>query len=156
LTKEHNSDTVIYYSEEAFMKKIGFLLVIAFAALGVVSAQGWGSPWGGMAQPVTVEGTLQLQNGQIALSTGNAVYFVPALTRYVGFIDGLKEGARVSVSGYASGNVLQAAQITVSGRAYDLLANNFGGYGAGCGCGYCYGQVSFNSGRGGWGMRGFR
>jgi hypothetical protein len=137
------------------MKKISFLLLIAFVAVGVVSAQNWGNPWGGRAQSVTVEGTLQLQNGQIALSSGNAVYFVPALTQYIGFIDGIKEGARVSVSGYAFGNVLQAEQITISGKSYGMLANNFGGYGAGCGCGYCYGPASFNSGCGGWGRRGW-
>jgi hypothetical protein len=97
------------------MKKLIFVLVIAFLAIGVVSAQNWG-----IGQSVTVEGTLKLQNGQIALSAGNTLYFVPVLNRYVGFIDGLKEDARVSVSGYASGNVLQAAQVTINGKSYDF------------------------------------
>jgi hypothetical protein len=139
-----------------FMKKTSLLLAIAFLSIGVVSAQNWGNPWGGTAQAVNIEGTLELQNGQIAVSTGNAFYFVPALTRYIGFIDGIKEGARVSVSGYAYGNVLQVAKITISGKSYDLLANNSGGYGAGCGCGgYCYGPVSSSGGRGDFGRRGW-
>ena len=125
------------------MKKLGFVLVIAFLAISGISAQNWGN-----SQSITVEGTLQLQNGQIAVSTGNAVYFVPELERYVGFIDGLREGARVSVAGDASGNYLQLVQMTLNGKSYDFQANNFAqGYGRG----YCAGR---GGGRGGWGMRG--
>ena len=131
------------------MKKIGFVLVIAFAAIGGISAQNWDN-----SRSITIEGTLQLQNGQIAVSTGNAVYFVPELERYVGFIDGLKEGARVSVAGYASGNYLQPVQMTFNGKSYDFQTNNFAqGYG-GYGRGYCSGPGFAGGGRGGWGMRG--
>jgi hypothetical protein len=118
------------------MKKVIFVLIIGILAVGTISAQVWG------AQSVTVEGTLQLQNGQIAVATGNAVYFVPVLTQYIGFIEGLREGARVTVLGYASGNVLQAAQVTINGKTYDFptrgySTGNANGYG-GCG-GWCYG-----------------
>ena len=132
------------------MKKPGFVLVIAFVAIGGISAQNWGN-----SQSITIEGTLQLQNGQVAVSTENAVYFVPELGRYVGFIDGLREGARVSVAGYASGNYLQLVQMTLNGKSYDFLTNNFAqGYG-GCGRGYCSGPAGFSGGgRGGWGRRG--
>jgi hypothetical protein len=135
------------------MKKIGFLLVIAFMAIGAAFAQNWGNPWGA-AQSVTVEGTLQLQNGQIAVLTGSTFYFVPVLNRYVGFIEGLKEGARISVSGYASGNVLQVSQVTINGKSYDFTpgvpgASGYAGYGW-CG-GACYG--GFDSSRGGRGRR---
>ena len=132
------------------MKKLCFILVIAFVATGGISAQNWGN-----SRSITIEGTLQLQNGQIAVSTGNAVYFVPELGRYVGFIDGFREGARVSVSGYASGNYLQPVQMTLNGKSYDLRTNNFAqGYG-GYGRGYCAGPAGFGGGgRGGWGMRG--
>jgi hypothetical protein len=139
------------------MKRLGFVLVIAFLAIGAVSAQGWGNQ--GIAQSVTVEGTLQLQNGQIALATGNAVYFVPVLNRYIGFIDGLREGARVSVVGYASGNVLQATQATINGKPYDFPAPGYGNaasgyanYGPGSCGGGCYGSGGFTSG-GGMGRR---
>ena len=113
------------------MKKIGLALAIALLAIGTVSAQGWGN-WGGASQTtVTVEGTLQLQNGQIAVSSGNATFFVPMLGRYVGFVEGLREGARVSVVGYASGNFLQPVQFTIDGRTYDLLPAGpaYGGFG---------------------------
>jgi hypothetical protein len=137
------------------MKKTGFVLVIAFIAIGTISAQNWGNQRGYdqsiNAEAITVEGTLQLQNGQIALSAGNAVYFVPALNRYIGFIDGLKEGASVSISGYASGSFLQPAQLTIDGKSYNFQMNNFTqGYG-GYGRGYCSGYAGFSGGRG---MRG--
>jgi hypothetical protein len=104
----------------AFMKKMIFVLVIGILAIGTISAQVWG------AQSVTVEGTLQLQNGQIAVASGNTVYFVPVLARYIGFIDGLREGARVSISGYASGNILQATQVTINGKSYNFQASGYG------------------------------
>jgi len=134
------------------MKKLGFVLVIAFLAISGISAQNWGN-----SQSITVEGTLQLQNGQIAVSTGNAVYFVPELERFVGFIDGLREGARVSVAGYASGNYLQPVQMTLNGKSYDLGANySQGGYGYGIGYNHCGGYGGYGMGYrgGGWGHRG--
>jgi hypothetical protein len=142
------------------MKKFSFLLVIAFMATGAVFAQGWG----GASQPITVNGTLQLQNGQIAVAGGNTVYFVPSLGRYIGFIDGLKEGARVSIDGYASGNYLEPSKVTIDGKSYDFSFNNpnqgwvdygycggpynSGGYGRG---GYGHGGY----GRGGYGRGGY-
>ena len=100
------------------MKKLVFITIITFLAIGTVSAQTWE---GAVAPPATFEGTLQLQQGQIALSAGNAVFFVPALSQYIGFIDGLKEGARISILGYAFGNTLRPVQFTIDGRSYDLL-----------------------------------
>jgi hypothetical protein len=136
------------------MKKLGFLLVIAFMAAGAVFAQGWG----GASQKVTLTGTLQLQNGQIALSSGNTLYFVPSLGRYIGFIDGLKEGAGVSIDGYASGNYLEPLKVTINGKSYDFSASNQGqGWGGG-GYGYC-GNGPYNSGGygcGGGGGYGYR
>jgi hypothetical protein len=109
------------------MKKICLVLVIAVLAIGIVSAQSWGrGNQRGASQSVTVNGTLQLQNGLIAVAEGNNVYFVPMLIRYIGFIDGLKEGAGVSVEGYVSGKYLQPAKVTISGKSYDFPANGYG------------------------------
>ena len=105
------------------MKKYAVLFVIAVLAIGTASAQGWG--WA-PPETVRVEGTLQLQNGQIALSTGTAVYFVPDLARYIGFIDGLREGARISAEGFASGGFLQPTKLTIDGRVYDFATNTPG------------------------------
>jgi hypothetical protein len=112
-----------------------FVLLIALFAIGTVPAQNWRNPWGA-AQSRTVNGTLQLQNGLIAVQDGTAIYFVPMLERYIGFIEGLKEGSRISIEGYVSGNYIEPLKITINGKSYDFLAN---GYGPGRGYGHCRG-----------------
>ena len=135
------------------MKKYIFLTVIVLLAIGTASAQGW--TWSS-PQIIRVDGTLQLLNGQIALTSGSTVYYVPTLGRYIGFIDGLREGARISALGYASGNLLQLTQFTIDGREYDLQPANVQGWGAGVN-GWCchnsYGAGNFHRGasrRGRW------
>lgn len=128
------------------MKKLVLVMAIALAAVSIVSAQGWG--WNN-AQPVSVQGTLGLQNGVIALTSGNTVYYVPELSRYVGFIDALKEGAQVKVEGWQMGNgYITPSKITVDGKDYDLSSNNVYGGGGG------WGRRGYHHGGGrGWGGR---
>jgi len=129
------------------MKKLVFLTAVVLLAAGTTFAQGWG----GVSQRVTVNGTLQLQNGQIALTSGSSVYFVPALVRYIGFIEGLKEGVSVSIDGFVSGNYLEPSKVTINGKSYDFSPNNqgqgWGGYGY---CGYGYGGYGCGGYRGRW------
>jgi len=132
------------------MKKPVFLLVIAFMAAGTIFAQGWGN----VSQRITVTGTLQLQNGQIALASGNAVYFVPSLVRYVGFIEGLKEGARVSIEGNAWGNNLEPSKLTIDGKSYDFSPYNISQVGGGYG--YCGNGPNSSGGYGCGGGYGYR
>ena len=113
------------------MKKVLCVLALAVLVIGAVSAQGWGAP----AESVRVEGTLQLRNGQIALVAGNAVYFVPVLARYIGFIDGLREGAQVTVEGFVFNNILQPATLSIGGREFDFTAQAQGGAYGHCGFG---------------------
>ena len=101
------------------MKKTILIAIITLLALGTTYAQSRGN-WPSPAQEITVEGTLQFQNGQIVLDSGTSVYFVPAISRFVGFIDGLREGARVSVEGYNYGNSIHATKLTIAGRVYDF------------------------------------
>jgi hypothetical protein len=115
------------------MKRFVILVTIALLATGAAQAQGWGTP----SQTVRVDGTLRLQNGQIVLSNNSAVYSVPAISRYIGFIEELKEGAAVTVEGYVYGFVLTPAKLTVGGKTYDFPVISNAGFGAGCygGCG---------------------
>jgi len=76
------------------------------------------------ANVVKVEGTLKLQNGFVALESGESVLYVPMLTRYIGFISGLKEGARVSVEGQRFRNSIQPTKVTIDGKQYDFPAQN--------------------------------
>ncbi|MCL2229753.1 MAG: hypothetical protein FWC01_01520 [Treponema sp.] len=73
---------------------------------------------------VTVEGTLQLQRGMVAVASGDTVYPVPMLTRYIGFINGLTEGTRVTVVGVRNNdrNSIRPVNVTIAGRTYDFDA----------------------------------
>jgi len=106
------------------MKKIVIIFSIAFLAIGTLSAQNLGRR--NIPESVKIEGTLQLHNGQFAVASENNIYYVPRIGRYVGFIDGLKEGSNVSFEGYVAGNFLLPVKMTISGKSYDL-AGAFGG-----------------------------
>jgi hypothetical protein len=139
------------------------VIMLLFVGAGTsVFAQGIGNSWG---ETVTVDGTLQLQNGDIVLVSGSNTYFVPMVTRYIGFIDGLKEGAAVSVQGYIGGynNILMPTSMTINGKSYDLSRNApQGGYGYGYGGGmmggynggYCGNGGAYNGRHHGGGGRG--
>jgi hypothetical protein len=153
------------------MKKIVIILVIAFLAIGALSAQVWGGR--GIPESTKIDGTLQLHNGQFAVASGNNIYYVPSIRRYIGFIDGLKEGSNVSFEGFVSRNFLMPVKMTISGKTYDLAPvgafgnrnrgdfdkrnnRNFDRFGPGFGPGpgsCCYGP---GFGGNGWNNRGRR
>jgi len=76
----------------------------------------------GNSRIVTVEGTLKLERGIVAIESGRTTYFVPLLTRYIGFINDLKEGTKVSVEGYSYRNVIHPVKLTIEGKPYDFPA----------------------------------
>jgi hypothetical protein len=106
------------------MKKVVIIFTIAFLVIGTISAQSSGRQRipdrQNIPEPVKIEGTLQLHNGQFAVASGNNTYYVPMIGRYVGFIDALKEGSNVSFEGYVRGNFLMPVKMTISGKSYDL------------------------------------
>jgi len=103
------------------MKKI--VLVCLFAAIicGSVFAQL-------NTQTTTIRGTLGLSNGRISVVSGDITYYVTGLARLVGFIDGLKEGAQVSLDGYASAprvegqnnRLFYPVKLTLNGKVYEV------------------------------------
>jgi hypothetical protein len=106
---------------------IGTLLV---AACGLLFAQE-GNRRSQKAEPekVTVSGKLSIARGMIALESGNSVYYVPELLRFAGFIDGLKEGASVTLEGYEvpvrfteedAGKGFRVTKMTLNGKEYDV------------------------------------
>jgi len=71
--------------------------------------------------PVTVNGVLKLERGFVAVQSDTAdVYLVPLLNRYIGFINGLTEGARVTVEGAGFRNIIHPEKLTINGRTYDF------------------------------------
>jgi hypothetical protein len=122
--------------------------MLAVCAIALVSAQGnnrrrhdafngrpnfpsWGCDyqWGFPPSPenVNVSGNLTIAQGMIAVTEKDTTYLVMGLNRYIGFIDGLKEGAAVTLEGYAlpssqnrTVKLLNVHKMTLNGKDYDL------------------------------------
>jgi hypothetical protein len=134
------------------MKRTILFIALALCAVALVSAQGnkgnnnrWGpgfgpggsccQQWGRSSQQrdfappenISVTGNLTIAQGMIAVTGNNTTYLVRGLDRYIGFIDGLKEGAAVTIQGYALNHpqdrtlkFLEAQKMTISEKEYDL------------------------------------
>jgi len=85
----------------------------------------------GRARPnpekTSLSGTLGITQGQISLTSGGKTWYVPGLNRFTGFIDGLKEGARVTVEGYAltptdatKNGFFRVTKLTLNGKDYEI------------------------------------
>jgi hypothetical protein len=130
------------------MKRIILFCMLALCAIALVSAQGnnrrkqdsfrgkqhspsWGRGFSRGIPPspesVSVSGNLIIAQGMIAVTSNDMTYLVMGLNRYTGFIDGLKEGAAVTLEGYALASpqnnkvkFLNAQKMTLNGKDYDL------------------------------------
>jgi len=132
------------------MKRTILFFTLVFCAAALVVAQGnnrWGPgcfpggprpyAWGQNSprnQPpppspenVSISGNLTLAQGMIAVVSGDTTYLARGLDRYIGFIDGLKEGAQVTLEGYAMSSsrddkikLLQTQKMTLNGKDYEL------------------------------------
>ena len=71
---------------------------------------------------VSIEGTLKLEKGFVAVQSGESVYLVPMLNRYIGFISGLKEGEKVSIEGREFKKMIQPVKVTIGEKFYDFPA----------------------------------
>jgi hypothetical protein len=66
-----------------------------------------------------------------ALVDGGTNYYAPDLLRYAGFIEGLKEGAKVTLEGQLApsntqeGNakMLRVSKLTIGSKSYELAAD---------------------------------
>jgi hypothetical protein len=111
-------------------RKILFaMMVLGFAAM--VQAQVWGPGWNRRNMPTNetlmVSGTMVVVQGMPALKSGDVTYFVSGISQLIGFIDGLKEGAQVTIEGVAmtspsDKNVkfLRPSKLTINGKIYEL------------------------------------
>jgi opacity protein-like surface antigen len=77
------------------MKKIIFTAIM-IAALGAAAFARDKAP---AMERKTLSGTLVIEYGQIALKTEDGLYYVRGLGQLAGFVDGLKEGAAVTLQG---------------------------------------------------------
>ena len=138
------------------MKRFALFALLVFGICALASAQGrsghmqgngWGPGYGRRmpghnqrmqyrespraprlaSEEVTVAGELTIVQGSPAVKNGDITYFVGGLSRYIGFIDSLKDGARVSLEGTAVAmpqnenfKILRVRKLTVGGKEYDL------------------------------------
>jgi len=104
-------------------------MILGLAAM--VQAQIWGPGWNRRNMPttetVTVSGTMVVAQGMPALKSGDVTYFVSGISQLISFIDGLKEGAQVTIEGVVmtspnNRNVkfLRPYKLTINGKVYDL------------------------------------
>jgi hypothetical protein len=80
------------------------------------------------AETTSVSGNFTIAQGMIAVISNDITYLVRGLNRYIGFIDGLKEGAAVTLEGYAMPaprndkvRFLLAQKMTLNGKDYELM-----------------------------------
>ncbi|MDR2467794.1 MAG: hypothetical protein LBD22_02410 [Spirochaetaceae bacterium] len=80
------------------------------------------------SEPVTVNGNLSIAQGKIALIQDDVTYYVKGIHQFIGFIDGLKEGASVVLEGNAIPNrsnekakILLVTKMTLNGKNYDVM-----------------------------------
>jgi len=130
------------------MKRVVLFCMLALCSIALVSAQGnnrrkqdafngrpnspaWrhDTPRKVLPSPenVNVSGNLTIAQGMIAVISDDITYLARGLSRYIGFIDGLKEGAAVTLEGYALPSpqndkvkLLRIQKMTLNGKDYDL------------------------------------
>jgi hypothetical protein len=90
---------------------------------------------GSAGEELTLNGELGWVNGRIAIKTEDKTYFVSGLQRLFGFVDGLKEGAQLTLTGRAYGvsyipeyGFFRTEKVSFNGKNYEL---NYGGPGFG-------------------------
>jgi hypothetical protein len=115
-------------------RRIGMLMVL-FCLAGTLFAQNRGPQGAGNREPpvtLTVSGTLELINGNIGLKEGEATYYVFGLDRLIGFVDGLTEGAEVTLEGRAfpapqspNNRLLVVSKLGLNGKEYAGLGSFF-------------------------------
>jgi hypothetical protein len=104
-------------------------MILGLAAM--VQAQVWGPGRSRRSTPapvtVTISGTMVVANGMPALKSGDVTYYISGISRLIGFIDGLKEGAQVTFEGVATASpnnqnikFLRATKLTINGKVYEL------------------------------------
>ncbi|GHV38467.1 hypothetical protein AGMMS49546_08910 [Spirochaetia bacterium] len=78
-------------------------------------------------ETMTLSGALGIRQGRIAIEKEGQTWYVRGLDRFIGFIDGLKEGAVVTLEGRGvksareeNTGFLQVTKLTLNGKTYDL------------------------------------
>lgn len=118
------------------MKRMVLCVLLGFSMMSLISAQArnrrdcWGSPQNSppiVLESVTVTGNLTIAQGRLAVKDNDITYQAPGLNRFIGFIDGLKDNAQVTLVGSAitspfdpQTKVIRLSKLTINGKDYDM------------------------------------
>jgi hypothetical protein len=82
-----------------------------------------------VSEKVTVTGNLTIAQGRMAVKNNDTTYIVAGLQRFVGFIDSLKDGARVTLEGAAitypndaTTKFLRTEKLSINGKDYEVAS----------------------------------
>ncbi|MDR2658364.1 MAG: hypothetical protein LBC27_00025 [Spirochaetaceae bacterium] len=130
------------------MKRIALLLAISALTTGFAFTQdGTRGPGdnvrqrsarfdGNRVEDITLNGKLEWLNGRIGLKANGKTYFISGIQPVLGFVDGLKEGAQVTLAGRVytvpyieEYGFFHAEKLTFNGKDYILIGegNRFKG-----------------------------
>ncbi|MFP3089568.1 hypothetical protein LQZ21_04495 [Treponema sp. TIM-1] len=114
------------------MKRSILFSILALVAVGLFAQNGSDRARGPRTPPeppqaVTVSGNLALIDARIGLESGGNTYYVMGIDRLIGFVDGLREGAPVTLEGYEfplpaapEYRFLRVLKLSFNGKDYDL------------------------------------
>lgn len=110
-------------------KKIAVIsVIIGLVIAGTLSAQGI---VGADVETLTISGKLAVANGVITVQTGEKTYYAHGFQHLIGFVDGLKEGAEVTLEGFVPPTFRNidypnffALKMTLNGKSYELSTQN--------------------------------
>jgi hypothetical protein len=84
-------------------------------------------PAGKLGEELTINGKLEWVNGRIAVRTEDKTYFISGIRQLLGFVDGLKEGAELTLTGRAYGvsyipeyGFFRTEKVGFNGKEYTL------------------------------------
>ena len=115
-------------------------LYVVLFLLGVTVLASAQQPWKDVRgqnrrETISLNGTLEVVNGRIALKTGQQSYFIHGLRPLIGFVDDLKEGASVSLEGFVLPNnfggmphTFRVTKVAVGNKSYELPLHHEGNY----------------------------
>ncbi|MDR2364229.1 MAG: hypothetical protein LBD65_07425 [Spirochaetaceae bacterium] len=114
------------------MKGNIFFIILVLSAAGLFAQAGSGWTRGTRTPPesltaVTVNGNLAIIDARIGLKSGDNTYYVMGIDRLIGFVDGLKEGAPVTLEGYEfplpdapEYRYLRVLKLSFNGKDYEV------------------------------------
>jgi hypothetical protein len=105
------------------MKRKILLVILGLAAAGLFAQTGDTKG----PKVVTVSGNLAVTGAGIGLRSGDDTYYVMGIDRLIGFVEGLKEGAPVTLEGYefpvpadAEYRYLRVFRLNFNGKDYEV------------------------------------